>query len=154
MTETLWDFAASTYQRTGVAECCLRLQDDADADVNMLLSAAWLAEQGLCWRHEEVYELVARCKDWRERCLLPLRAVRRYLKDRALYEQAKALELDAEMHQLHLLSGTLQFMSLKKYEGASMEALTANLQIYLDCLTPNRSAMADDLYRLVDTLRR
>lgn len=155
MTETLRDFATATYQRSGVAECCLRLQEDAGADVNMLLTAAWLAGQSQCWQHEEVLELIARCQEWREHCVLPLRAVRRFLKTHALYEQAKALELSAEIHQLHLLHDTLQSIPLKKSGQSPEAALAANLRTYFDCLNPNRSAIADaDLHPLIDKLRR
>lgn len=138
MKDTLWDFAVECYQRSGVAECCLRLQDDAGADVNILLAAAWLAEQGRCWQHDQVRELIVLCADWREHCVLPLRAVRRYLKNQtetpALYTQAKALEHEAEMHQLHLLHAALQSMLLKTTEISSGDALTANLQTYFDCI--------------------
>lgn len=155
MTQTLWDFAVSTYRRAGVAECCLRLQDRAGADVNMLLTAAWLAGQGKCWPHNQVRQLIARCKEWRERCVLPLRDVRRYLTAHPLYEKAKALELDAEIHQLHVLQETLQSMHLENQDKPLADALSVNLHIYFECLAQDRAAIAnDDLRALIAELSR
>lgn len=152
MAETLRDFAISRYQREGIASCCLRLQDEMGVDVNMLLAAAWLAEQGRCWSQDEVCKLIARCADWREQCILPLRAVRRYLKGHPLYESVKAFELDAEIHQLHLLQEALQDTPLSSCECGV--ALRTNLLTYLECIAPHRSAVeiAAALQRLIDTL--
>ncbi len=154
--EALWNFALARYQRAGVAERCLRLQDKAGADVNMLLTAAWLAEQRRCWQREQVRDLIARCASWREHCVLPLRTVRRYLKDQgeisALYAQAKALELDAEIHQLHRLHNALQAMRLKPLATSKTEALTANLQTYFDCIDSAQPIADADRLALIEAL--
>ena len=158
MANTLWDFAVARYQRSGVAECCLRLQDNAGADINMLLAAAWLAEQGRYWQHDQVRELIALSADWREHCILPLRAVRRYLKDRietpALYTQTQVLELEAEMHQLHLLHTALQANALKTHEATDADALAANLNTYFDCIASTRPIMDADRCELIEALYR
>jgi len=44
---SLWDFAVQTYSRTGVASCCLRLQDEHGLDVDVVLACLWLAVHGL-----------------------------------------------------------------------------------------------------------
>ncbi len=151
MTETLWDFAVSIYRRNGVAQCCLRLQDDIGADINMLLTAAWLAERGQCWQAEQVRALMARCAEWREQCILPLRAVRRYLQGHPLYASIKPLEVEAEIHQLHLLNEALQQMSLTPGERA--DALRTNLQTYFDVVSSNRSCSEyADRQTLIDLL--
>lgn len=153
MTEPLWQFAVSRYQRAGVAERCLYWQANAGADVNMLLTATWLAEKGQCWQQQQVRELIAHCADWREHCILPLRAVRQYLKGQPLYEQAKALELDAEIHQLHQLHDSLQSMLMIDSDASPTDALITNLRRYFDCIAGNSSAFADaDLRALIDTL--
>ncbi|HET8709769.1 MAG TPA: TIGR02444 family protein [Spongiibacteraceae bacterium] len=158
MADTLWEFAFECYRRDGVAACCLRLQDNAGADVNMLLAAAWLAERHLCWQHEQVRELLARCTEWREYCILPLRTVRRYLKghdDLTLYAQAKSLELDAEIHQLHVLHSVLSSMTLGSNTESSTTRLTTNLQIYFDCLPAcEANISASDRNSLVALLTR
>jgi uncharacterized protein (TIGR02444 family) len=149
MANTLGSFAVECYQRPGVAECCLRLQDDAGADINMLLTAAWLAEQNRCWQPAQVRGLITLCADWREHCILPLRTVRRYLKEEKhlselglIYAQIKALELDAEMHQLQLLCNAMQSMVLKA-GVSSARSLKDNLKAYFDVLSIHPSACTD-----------
>lgn len=159
MADTLWDFAAACYSRGGVAECCLHLQDHAGADVNMLLAAAWLAEQNRYWQHDQVRELLALCADWREHCILPLRGVRRHLKSHietpALYTRIKALELEAEIHQLHLLQTALQSIELKTQTTAEADALTENLQTYFDCIaTKSPPTMNTDWRALINALHQ
>lgn len=146
------------YSRSSVAERCLRLQDNAGADVNMLLTAAWLAEQGRCWQHHRVRDLIESCAGWREHCVLPLRAVRRHLKDRieppTLYTQAKALELEAELHQLLFLETALQPIDLKTQMATGTDALTANLQNYFDCIAAKSGAtMSADWLALLEALQ-
>lgn len=147
--ERLKDFALSRYQREGVAEFCLRLQRNAGADVNMLLTAAWLAERGQCWQAEQIAELIEHCREWRERCVLPLRDVREFLKGHALYDAAKALEIDAEIHQLHLLEEALQHMAFAN-RRSPIDALKTNLTIYFECIAPHRSVCEHDLNPLID----
>ncbi|MFT3928759.1 MAG: TIGR02444 family protein [Spongiibacteraceae bacterium] len=155
MTETLLEFALASYRREGVAECCLRLQDGIDADVNMLLTAAWLVEQHRCWHRDDVRALIEHCQEWRERCVIPLRAIRRYLQGHALYEALKANELSAEIHQLHLLQDKLQSLSLQRVVGANADLLSANLQTYIEYIHPHRVASVDeDLCQLIARLRR
>jgi uncharacterized protein (TIGR02444 family) len=47
MTEQLWDFSLRIYGLPGIAPACLRCQDDAGADVNMILLLLWTAKGGV-----------------------------------------------------------------------------------------------------------
>ena len=40
-----WRFSLSLYQLKRIKDACLKLQDDADANVNLLLFALWIAQQ-------------------------------------------------------------------------------------------------------------
>lgn len=148
ITASLQNFAFDRYRRSDVAKRCLWLQDNADADVNMLFAAAWLAQRGYAWRSNQVRELIAACSDWRQQCILPLRAVRNYLKARqpktesaALYEQAKNLELGAEIHQLQRLQAMLGTMVLDLSDKSPIDMATENLHIYFDCIDRYRDAV-------------
>ena len=136
MVKALWNFAAECYARPGVAEACLHAQDNYAADVNMLLAAAWLAARGERWQHEDVIALTAMCTDWRAHCVLPLREVRRYLKQKMvtedMYTRVKALELEAETHQLQLLESML--IDLHHENGRSEDILGHNLRLYFSTL--------------------
>lgn len=142
----LWDYAVATYARPGVAVACLGLQERAGADVNLLLTAAWLAGRGCRWGEEEVAALVELCAGWRQHCVLPLREVRRHLSDDAglaeLYRQAKALELAAERRQLQMIEAWLE-VRRPTMAASSGDALSANLDVYLHTL--NTAADAREL---------
>lgn len=141
---SLWEYALANYQRPGVAESCLALQDLFDADVNLLLAAGWLAQRGYRWRRDQVAELIYLCSDWRTRCLLPLRAVRRYLRERMggddtvignLYRQSKRLELEAERYQLQMIEEAVPAPLTSDQPSSSL--LKDNLEAYLSLLPAN-----------------
>lgn len=100
MTE-FWDWAIAVYERPGVAEACLRLQDAHGQCVPLLLWAAWSGEtdQALA------AEAASQARSWLA-IIEPLRAVRRRLKSPVsrdddgarlpLRERVKATELAAE----------------------------------------------------------
>jgi uncharacterized protein (TIGR02444 family) len=141
---SLWDYAVACYQRPGVAEACLALQDGAGADVNLLLAGAWLAERNCRWQRDDVAALVRVCADWRSQCLLPLRQVRRYLKEKMeieeLYRQVKLLELEAERYQLHLIEEAIDHLPQQRDGLAAEELLSANLRICLGLPDRNTDA--------------
>ncbi len=151
MSETLLEFALSHYRQKDIADCCLRLQDNANADINMLLAGAWLASRGDYWSAEQVRELIALCADWRAHCVLPLRTVRRYLQSHPLYEQAKKLEIDAEIQQLAILADALT--PLMTTSKALADALSENLTTYIEAIsTPISAAVNADLRLLIERL--
>lgn len=102
-----WDYSLALYGRPGVAEACLRLQDGAGLDVNLLLYACWSAATGSAPPSQEGWRrLIDGTAAWRAQAIEPLRAVRRFLKEAkgvpqsaALRERVMALELEAEHAQ-------------------------------------------------------
>ena len=42
-----WDYSLKTYNRPHVGKACLRLQEEAGADVNLVLLCLWLAARGV-----------------------------------------------------------------------------------------------------------
>jgi uncharacterized protein (TIGR02444 family) len=136
MVSTLWDFASDCYSRPGMAEICLRAQDDYAADINMVLTAAWLAARTVRWECADVAALAQLCTEWRTQCLLPLRSVRRYLKHRTgaddMYTRVKMLELDAERRQLQLIETVLSEHNTSGTDDSSL--LRHNLDTYFSTL--------------------
>lgn len=108
-----WDFSLALYASEAVAQHCLALQDDWDADVNVLLYGIWLAHHGIVWTDEAIKALQAEFDPWRKVTLVPLRTVRRRMRFQTrhrYYNFLKDLELRAERHQqdrlwLHWLAG-------------------------------------------------
>jgi uncharacterized protein (TIGR02444 family) len=108
---SLWDWIVAAYARPGVAETCLRLQDEFGQNTSLLLWAwrAAPADPAL------LASAAAAARAWEETALAPLRAVRRALKApappvadaarEALREDVKAAELLAERILVETLEG-------------------------------------------------
>lgn len=113
MTQSLWDFSGALYARPGVAGLCLTLQDEAGADVCLLLTALWLERRGVAASTERVVQLEELARPWQTTVTTPLRALRRAWKEAAqndaelaeLRGQLAALELQAERRLLERLHG-------------------------------------------------
>jgi uncharacterized protein (TIGR02444 family) len=116
-----WEFSLAAYSRPGVAEACLRLQDDAGADVNLLLYCCWMA--AVCddaMSRARAGETVAGTQEWRDGVVVPLRAVRRRLKDRPAELPPESVEgLRAEVKRIELESERLEQDLLYRMGGAA-----------------------------------
>jgi uncharacterized protein (TIGR02444 family) len=113
-----WAFALRIYAEPGVADACLRLQDEAGVDVMMLLMIVFAAA-----RHRtlltaaEIRALDDVCRPWREQIVQPLRVIRGRLKSgpspapngetEPFRSTIKAAELAAERLQNRLLAERL-----------------------------------------------
>lgn len=110
-------FARDVYAEPGMQTLCLRLQDEHQIDVVLLLTCCWYG----CYYGEISDSQLARASGfadpWRTQLVSPLRQARRWLKphpasaasipaeqQEALRQRIKALELDAEFMQLRALA--------------------------------------------------
>lgn len=151
--DELWRYAEINYARPGVAAACLRLQDECGADVNLLLTAAWLASRGLVWDASAVDALIVGCAAWQSEVIAPLRSARRRFKagQPAFYAAAQTLELSAEQVQLRYLQSELQIRSGRAdgisaaKSGGGSNALTANLATYRACHENVAGAASSDI---------
>lgn len=108
-----WRFSLALYARPGVAPACLRLQEEAGADVNVLLYATWLGTRGRKLDAGRMQSVVAAVEEWRKSAVVPLRSARRFLKNspdlfpapqtEALRTAVKKAELEAERLQQEAL---------------------------------------------------
>lgn len=108
-----WTFSLSLYRTPGVPAACIVLQDECGVDVNVLLFALWLANQGRLVGTDDVAEADSAIALWRNEAVRPLRAVRRLLREppagmesaaaAALRDKVKAVELEAERLQQEAL---------------------------------------------------
>jgi uncharacterized protein (TIGR02444 family) len=88
-----WAFALHIYAQPGVADACLRLQDDAGVDVMMSLATVFAAvRHGVLLTPSEIRELDDVCRPWREQIVQPLRAIRTRLKSGPLPAPSNATE--------------------------------------------------------------
>ena len=113
-----WAFALQLYAQPGIADACLKLQDEAGVDVMMSLMTVFAAVRyRVLLTPAEVRELDEACRPWREQIVHPLRAIRTRLKSgpapapgsatEPFRSTIKAAELAAERLQNQLLAERL-----------------------------------------------
>jgi uncharacterized protein (TIGR02444 family) len=154
--DSLWDFSLALYAQPGVADACLRLQDEQCINVNLLLWCVWLECIGLQLDDAHLHEAQRRIRGWDQHYVVPLRHLRQRMKAefgtddeaievvRSLIKQA---ELAAEKElQMRLQRMTHQWLAQrdrlalakstgdKRFEGE-------NLRRYLDDAGVNRGAI-------------
>lgn len=137
-----WDFSVALYSDESVATQCLSMQDDWDADVNLLLYGIWLAHHGIAWTIDEITTLQKEFEPWRKTTIMPLRTVRRRLRfqtKRRYYNFLKALELRAERHQqdrlwLHWQTSHPSLSTTPASDALFAKQVTENLRLYLQRL--------------------
>ncbi|MDV6318578.1 TIGR02444 family protein [Chromohalobacter sp. HP20-39] len=126
----LWDYALALYQRPGVADACLQLQDTAGADVCELLWRCWLDHHALV-PTDEAHNALGGIRAWQAEVTQPIRHLRRMLKPRARDEQdvatlrdhLKEAELLAEretLRQLQALSETSHAVRKRRADDTSL----------------------------------
>jgi uncharacterized protein (TIGR02444 family) len=113
-----WAFALHLYAQPGVADACLKLQDEAGLDVMMSLMIVFAAvRHRVLLTPAEIRKLDEACRPWREQIVQPLRAIRTRLKTgpspapggatEPFRTTIKAAELAAERLQNQLLAERL-----------------------------------------------
>ncbi|MEU0496249.1 TIGR02444 family protein [Mycobacterium sp. NPDC006124] len=133
-------FAVGVHGAPGVAEACVLLQDRRNLDVNILLLAAFVATvRGSTLTESDVAHARARVRSWRDDVVVPLRTVRRRLKDgpppapnastAALRAQVKTVELDAEMIELDELSTVVARLEAPTVSGTAGHRATAAMTV-------------------------
>jgi len=103
----LWAFSLAVYDRAGVADECLDLQERLGLDVDILLFAAFVgAVASVRLEVSDIAAANAEVASWQADIVRSLRQVRRALKPlsaEGLRAQVKAAELEAEKIELAML---------------------------------------------------
>lgn len=141
--ESFWNYSTALYGKEGIAPACLSLQDTFGLDVNLLMFCLWYGENfGLLTNHQ-VAEVLEISSAWSAVAVVPLRTVRRSIKDDksiselpeysaiSLWrEKVKNLELEAEKIQQLMLERTVKtsWNSLRSeesnYDGEKIQGST------------------------------
>ena len=135
-----WRFSLGFYRQSGVAEACIRLQDEVKVDVNLLLFLLWQALMGRVLSESDVQELERRIAPWRDATVIPLRTVRRALKPapglvpapaaELFRTKIKAIELEAERLQQEAMHELAQSGPYGSKMASIGDAARANLANY------------------------
>ncbi|RYY73732.1 MAG: TIGR02444 family protein [Gammaproteobacteria bacterium] len=134
--QSLWNFALGFYARQGVAETCLLLQDQHNANVCLLIGLHWLDTQRRTLAPEDWSDLVERTGHWTREIIEPLRKLRRTLKQELddfemddLQDQIRQTIKQAELLAEKKLLEEIERWSLKILP--SHQAFEPNLEKYL-----------------------
>ncbi len=164
-----WDFSLAVWGREAVEPACLALQARHDIDVNILLFCGWAGRRGRALDAADLGGLIEAARPWREAAVLPLRALRIWLKTQgvapaepaeALRVRIKACELEAEAIQQALLVAEIAVpegavsggaVSGGAVSGGGPALTAANLSAYFVAL--GIAAGVDDTADLADLLR-
>ena len=139
-----WDFSNQLYEKDGVAEICLNLQEELKVDVNLVLFCYWIAY----YKHEpsvaEWTKIYKFSINWQKHTVKPIRNARKSLSIKRtgnvedtdyteLRRQLKINELGAEKIQQDTIQSLIKVKSGEDNSFSSDEALT-NLSYYFSLL--------------------
>ena len=135
-----WRFSLGFYRQPAVADACIRLQDEAGVDVNLLFYLLWHAALERRLSRDEVAGIEARIAPWRDQVVVPLRTIRRNIKvpppviepgtAEAYRTKVKGLELEAERLQQEALYDLAQASRFGEPAASPEEAARANIAAY------------------------
>jgi uncharacterized protein (TIGR02444 family) len=138
-----WDFSLDVYDAPGVARLCLELQAAHDADVNLLLCAAWVGATGrgrldpidfarladaIAPLHDSVVSRLRAARDWLKTAIVDDPELA------SLREAIKSVELEAERMVQRRLAGMVGGGSAPIDAGRRLADAAANVIAYLDHL--------------------
>lgn len=158
-----WAFALDIYARPGVADACLKLQNEAGVDVMMFLVIAFAAvRHRILLTPSEIRQLDEACRPWREQIVRPLRAIRSGLKTGPLpapnseteefRSKVKAIELASERLQNRLIAERLPLKPPTR-EKVDREDLRAVLRNVVTLFLEGRSGTSvTDLLPSIDEI--
>lgn len=101
---SLWDFSLALYARPGVADSCVRLQDEHGVNVNLLLWCAWLEQQGMRLDTTRLHAAQKRIHAWDEHYVIPLRQLRRRMKAEFGVSDGDIEQVRSQIKQAELLA--------------------------------------------------
>ena len=151
MAVDLWEFAVAFYERPGIREQCLELQNSDGVDVCLLLVLVWLGASEVRLTPDQIRQLDAVMVEWRTQVIIPLRNVRKFMagnlrvssgsndKDMvAVYDSAKQLELRVEQRAMReaalwLFDAALLMDGCCAADSAEIvRAIESNIRSYAD----------------------
>lgn len=163
-----WDYALKLYGQPGVAEACLLLQDRVGVDVNVMLVALHAAaRRAIVLGAQDLRELDTEVQAWRQEIVLPLRAIRRRLKEgpapapspdaEALRTKVKGAELQAEQIEQAMLAAWVdrQPPSMTSAPGELNTLIDSVVEYFARCSNVPSGTLTDaDVQRAKDAIAR
>lgn len=128
--QALGDFALAFYAQPQVAETCLRLQDEHQANVCLLIAMCWLDARQYHLADEELLALQNHIRGWTQDVVEPLRYLRRRLKlsFETLPQDETQMELRNTLKQAELLAEKKLLMEIERWIGKNSQASVTGAQ--------------------------
>jgi uncharacterized protein (TIGR02444 family) len=136
----LWTFSLDLYRAPGFSEACICLQDEAGVDVNLVFFLLWNASLKKRFSLADVKAADAAVADWRNIAVIPIRNIRRALKDAPILPdpgivedyrtRIKGLELEAERLEHEALYDFFQSHAPGENIASAAEAAQVNIAAY------------------------
>ena len=150
---SIWDFVLNYYGRKGVSEALIGLQDSFGIDVNMLLFLVWMAAQRRSLGADDVQRVSEASHAWQRNVVVPIRAVRRLLKENAplvapdtaaaFRKKVQAVELEGEQAQLNAMAAMAATLTPRR-ASSSETAVLQSLEAFQHVIAKNFPAGAID----------
>lgn len=102
-----WRYSLTAYAATNVQSLCLRLQDEHAANVNLLLLGGFFGHLGQMLEAQDWFRIAEHITPFNRRYTQPIRNLRQRVQLLAAdecYQQLKALELQAEQLEQHIIA--------------------------------------------------
>ena len=141
----LWNFSEQTYALPEVEGICLKLQNEYDADINIILYCLWVAEKSVELSQGDIGLLIQTTEPWQKTILRPLRDARKMMKQHIIAMPSDILdqtvsnltemEINAEHMSQLALEKTINFKQPSSTDNRStIEYAGINLTNYLQQL--------------------
>ena len=139
----LWDFSVQTYSLPEVKDLCLELQNNFDADINIIMFCLWIAEQSIELSKEDTVALIQTTLPWQKSILKPLRDARKMIKQQTIAMPADLLDQTVcNLTEMELNAEHMSQMALEK--AINLNEITAK-RSPIECATLNTSLYLQQL---------
>jgi uncharacterized protein (TIGR02444 family) len=135
----IWDFVLNYYRQQGVSEAAVVLQDTAGIDVNMILFLMWLSSQKKTLAEADMRKLGENSHGWQRSVVVPIRNIRRLLKENAPFvaqeaalayrKKIQAIEIEGEQLQLNGMADAANSLPTQSV-GSPDQAARENLATF------------------------
>ncbi len=142
LSSSLWNFALQVYSASEVEQQSLQLQDEYQANINIILWCCWLESEGIQLSVNLLDEVLITIDAVSLQTVAKLRDVRRVILESGAFTKVQAqtikkhilnAELMIEKVLLHRLQDmTCRFLESKEYKDLSADDQVLTLQYYLE----------------------
>ncbi len=142
-TSEFWNYSSQVWALPGVEGACLKLQNEHELNVNLVLYCCWIGDQQLCLNDADVDTLLDAAASW-ETVIKPLRESRRMMKQNLIamppevadqtLKNISEMELNAEHMEQLSLEKALPIRELVSSDDPAVQCSLNNLSTYLKTL--------------------